>query len=438
MLGDGDEELALEERPIVPGTARAALRYPAFRRVLFGAFLSNIGTWMHNVVLGAIAYDLTKSSAFVGLVVFAQLGPLLLLSPLGGVIADRFDRRRVLTVATISQFFLSLLLAAVMIPDEPSKAALLAVTFCIGIGQAIYAPCFNALLPELVEGKDIAGAVSLNSAQMNTARVIGPVIGSFLYAVVGAPAVFATNGVSYLFVVAAVAGATLPKVGRTHHDSRGFRALGDGLRIARAMPVVWRCLVTIAVFSLVSLPFVGQFPTLASRNLDMEVKSTSYGVLYACFGIGAVFGALSVGTVFSRHAKETITRYGLVAFAVSVSVLSLLRAPAPAYPVVLVVGFTYIALVTSLMTRMQEELDNRVRGRVMALWIMGWGGTVPIGNLLAGPIIDATSVTTVMLFGAAAALALSWYVRSGQIAHAEAEARAERDVRRATIAATGR
>ena len=401
-----------DETPIVPGSARTAHQHRPFRRVLFGAFLSNVGTWMHNVVLGAIAYELTESSTFVGLVVFAQLGPLLLLSTVGGLIADRFDRRRVIVTVAVSQLMLSLLLAAVMIPDEPSKLALLLVTFGIGIGQSVYAPTFTALVPELVDGPDVAGAVSLNSAQMNTARVVGPVVGSLLYTLVGPSAVFALNGASYLAVVVAVAGVQLPRVVRRAGDSRGFRALGDGVRLARANPVVWRCLVTIAVYSLVSLPFVGQFPTFASRNLDMEVRSTAYGVLYACFGIGAVLGALSVGTVFSRQAKDTVTRVGLLAFAGSLAVLALLRTPALAYPVVAVVGFSYNALVTSLMTRMQEELDNGIRGRVMALWIMGWGGVVPVGNLIAGPLIELSSITVVMLVGAASAVALSFYIRA--------------------------
>jgi MFS family permease len=394
------------------GSARSALRHRTFRRVLVGAFFSNIGTWMHNVVLGALAYDLTESPSFVGLMVFAQLGPMLLLATVGGVMADRFDRTRLLVVVVLSQLALSLVLAAVATAESPDRLALLAVTFGIGIGQAIYAPTFTALLPELVEEHEIAGAVSLNSAQMNTARVIGPVIGAFLYSAVGAAAVFVVNAATYVVVAVVVAQVTLPRRGRDTQASRGLRALGDGLRVARANEVVGRCLVTITVFSLVSLPFVGQFPVLAERNLDIGAKSTAYGVLYACFGVGAVLGALSIGTVFSRRPKATVIRWGLVGYAAGLTVLALLRSAPPAYPTVAFVGFTYLALVTALMTQVQEQLDHRVRGRVMALWIMGWGGTVPIGNLVAGPVIESTSITVVMLAGAACAVALSTYVRA--------------------------
>ncbi|HEY8544481.1 MAG TPA: MFS transporter [Acidimicrobiales bacterium] len=418
------------------GAARRALRSPTFRRVLLGAFASNVGTWMHNVVLGAIAYDLTESSSFVGLMVFAQLGPMLLLSTVGGVLADRFDRTRLLVTIVLSQLLLSLVLAVVTAADRPDRLALLGVTFAIGIGQALYAPAFTALLPELVAKEDIAGAVSLNSAQMNTARVVGPVIGAFLYSAVGASTVFVANASSYLFVVLAVGRVRLPRAHRDGTASRGLRALGDGLRAARSIPVVARCLVVITLYSLISLPFVGQFPVLAERNLDIGTKSTAYGVLYACFGVGAVLGALSIGTVLSRQPKSAIVRWALVGFAVTLAVLALLRSPAPAYPVVTVVGFTYLAVVTALMTMVQEQLDNRIRGRVMALWIMGWGGTVPIGNLLAGPLIEATSITAVLLGGAAFAVFLAAYVRPAPAAAADPVTVDRATVDPATVAPT--
>jgi predicted MFS family arabinose efflux permease len=161
----------------------------------------------------------------------------------------------------------------------------------------------------------------------------------------------------------------------------------------------------------VSLTFVGQFPVVAERNLGIDGDSAAYGVLYGCLGVGAVIGALSIGTVFSSRSKAAIIPVALVAYAASLAVFALVRVPAVAYPVVLVVGLTYFAFITSLSTVLQENLHDHERGGVMALWIMGFGGTVPIGNLIAGPIIEATSITGVMLAGAAFALALAIYAR---------------------------
>jgi MFS family permease len=416
-----EDALVDGDRAFAPGSARAALRHPTFRRVFYGSFLSNIGTWMQNVVLGALAYDLSESPTFVGVVLFAQLGPLLLLSVVGGALADTIDRRRLLVTVSASQLVLSFALAAVATSDSPSKVALVAVVFAIGVGQAFFNPAYSAMLPQLVGRRDLPGAIALHSAQMNGSRVVGPAIGGLLFAALGAPAVFALNGVSYLFVIASLLTVRLPAPA-VHGDTvRGLRRLGAGVAVARRDPVVGRCLITVFVFSLVSLTFVGQFPVVAERNLGIDGDSAAYGVLYGCLGVGAVVGALSIGTVFSSRSKAAIVPVALVAYAVALAGFALVRAPVVAYPVVLVVGLTYFAFITSLSTVLQEDLHDHERGGVMALWIMGFGGTVPIGNLIAGPIIEATSITAVMLVGAACALALAVYarprpVRAGSVA----------------------
>lgn len=402
---------ALEEgdRPIRTGSARAALRHDTFRRVFIGAFLSNIGSWMQNVVLGALAYDLTKSPTFVGVLLFAQLGPLLLFSLVGGLLADAFDRRRLLVTVSVVQGLLSLALAWVARVDDPSRVALVGIVFLIGIGQAVFGPTYSALLPALVGREDLPGAISLNSAQMNGSRVVGPVIGAWLFARFGPEVVFSVNAASFLLVIWALLSVRLPAPAPDTSGLRGIRRLGAGFQVAKADRVVGRCLVLIFTFSLLSLPFIGQMPTLADRNLGIAARSTDYGRLYACFGVGALLGAISIGTVLSNRSLERVVRVGLVAFAVFLAMFSLLRSPLPAYAGILLVGLAYFAVITSLSTVLQQRLDDSNRGRVMALWIMGFGGTVPIGNLIAGPIIEATNITAVVLAGAAIALGLAWY-----------------------------
>jgi predicted MFS family arabinose efflux permease len=424
-----EDALVDGDRTFAPGSARAALRHPRFRRVFGGSFLSNIGTWMQNVVLGALAYDLTGSPSFVGVVIFAQLGPMLLLSIVGGALADSVDRRRLLIGVAVSHLVLSFVLAGVVIPERPNLTALVAVVFGIGVGQALFNPAYTSLLPQLVGRDDLPGAIAVHSAQMNGSRVIGPVIGALLDSAVGAPAVFAVNGVTYLFVVASLVTVHLPEpTAVAAAAARGLRRLGTGFAVARRDPVVRRCLLTIFTFSLVSLSFVGQFPVVAERNLGIDERSTAYGALYACFGVGAVLGAMSVGTVFSQRSKERIVRVSLAAYAVALTVFALVRVPGVAFPVVLVVGVTYFCFITSLSTVLQQNLEDHERGAVTALWIMGFGGTVPIGNLLAGPLIERTSITAVMLVGAVVALGLSSYAR---LDRAEAPTLAQTDARAA-------
>jgi len=401
-LEDGD-------RPVRSSSARAALRHRTFRRVFIGAFLSNIGSWMQNVVLGALAYDLTKSPTFVGIILFAQLGPLLLFSLVGGLLADIFDRRRLLIIVSVLQGVCSLGLAWVARGDDPSKAALVAIVFLIGIGQAIFGPTYGALLPALVGKDDLGGAISLNSAQMNGSRVIGPVIGSVLDARFGASWVFVGNAASYLLVIWSLMLVRLPPPVPDTSGATGLGRLAAGFQVARKDWVIGRCLVIIFTFSLLALPFIGQLPVLADQNLGIDPRSEQYGLLYASFGIGALMGALSIGTVLSERSKERVVRYGLVAFAGFLLLFGLLRSVGPAYVAILLVGLAYFAVITSLSTVLQERLDDGNRGRVMALWIMGFGGTVPIGNLLAGPIIGATSITVVVVAGALIALGLAVY-----------------------------
>ena len=398
-LEDGD-------RTIRTGSAMAALRHKVFRRVFIGAFLSNIGSWMQNVVLGALAYDLTGSPAFVGVLLFAQLGPLMLFSLIGGLLADVFDRRWLLIIVSVLQGVLSIALAVVVSAEDPSRVAMVGIVFLIGMGQAVFGPTYAAVLPALVGPEDLPGAISLNSAQMNGSRVIGPIIGAAVFAEVGASWVFVINALSYLLVIWSLLSVRLPPPVPDTSGLRGMRRLLSGFQVARDNRVVGQCLIIIFTLSLLSLPFIGQMPTLADRNLGIAAKSTQYGLLYACFGVGALLGALSIGTVLANRKLERVVRVGLLVFAVFLAVFSLLRSPALAYPAILLVGLAYFAVITSLSTVLQQRLDDGNRGRVMALWIMGFGGTVPIGNLIAGPIIEATSVTPVVFGGAIVAVAL--------------------------------
>lgn len=388
---------------------------------------------MQHVTLGAYALELTGSPTFLGLVLFAQLGPMLMLSVVGGALADVVDRRHLLLAAQTEQMLATAALAILVSRGDPSEAALLGVVALIGVGSAFHMPTYSAVLPALVGRSDLAGAVALNSTQMNVARVVGPALGGVAFAAFGAAAVFGLNALTYLFAIAALVIVRIPKVELEAGAATGWRRLMGGFAVARRDPVVRRCLVTMAAFAFLCLPFIGQMPTLAARNLGIDPSSAAYGLLYTCFGLGAIVGAASIGTVLARHAKEPLVRLGLLGFAASLAVFALLRSPVMAYPVAVVVGFVYFATVTSLSIVLQQRLADSVRGRVMALWTMAFGGVIPLGHLVAGPLVERTSISLVMGYGVVAAFALAVYAtfdRSGgdekqidvmAVAHAGAE-----------------
>ena len=404
-LVDGDTPI-----PARRGTARAALSHRTFRIVYLGAFASNIGTWMQNVVLGAYAYDLTHSATFVGVIIFAQLGPTLILPMVGGLLADKVDRKRFLIILSIEQLVFSIGVALVVLSPDPSHVLLVLMVLGVGVGSAMFGPAYSAILPGLVGKEDLPGAISLNSAQMNASRVIGPVIGGVLYSLVGPAWVFAGNAATYLFVVAALMMVTLPAVPQSSVQASRWRQLTAGITVARHDPVVGRCLVTVFVFSLLALAFIGQMPVIAAHNLGINLSdSPDYGILYACFGFGALAGAISIGTVFAATSKPLLVRLCLVGYSLSLCAFALQRSTIPAYVNVAIVGAFYFAFITALNTTLQARVHENVRGRVMALWMMGFGGTVGIGNLLIGPVVEAVGITDVLLFGAAVALGLAWY-----------------------------
>ena len=217
---------------------------------------------------------------------------------------------------------------------------------------------------------------------------------------------FVGNGVSYLFIIGALLTVVVPGVIPNPDEPQGLRRVLGRFGWPGATGVVGRCLLVMTLFSLFSLAFVVQMPTLAERNLGINPAHTTYGLFYATFGTGAVVGALSIGTVLSQRPLERVVRVGLGGFAVFLALLALVRSVPVALAIVFLVGFCYFATVTSLSTVLQGRLDNQVRGRVMALWLMAFGGTVAIGGLIAGPVIDATSVTFVLLVGAVVAAAL--------------------------------
>ena len=409
-IEDSEDALVDADRPFVVGTAADVLRDRTFSTVFFGAFASNIGSWMQNAVLMGYAYTLTKSAGYVGLIVAAQLAPSLFLSVIGGWIADIVDRKRLLIIVSLEQMAFSFALAAITRTSDPSLVGIFLMVLAIGIGQAIYAPAYSALLPSMVSRANLPAAISLNSAQMNGSRVIGPAIGGLLLHAVGPSWVFVGNAFTYVAIIVALLMVKLPPlVPYDAPGTHGLRQLTVGLRVARHDRVVGRCLMTIFLFSAFALTFVGQLSVVAEENFGIASDSAGYGLLYATFGIGALLGALSIGTVLANQPRQRMVRVGMLGYAIVLAVFALLRAPALAFPVVAVLGFFYFAMVTSLSTALQERLDNAVRGRVMALWIMGFGGTVGLGNLIAGEIIDATSVTAVLLVNALVAVFLTWY-----------------------------
>ena len=310
-LEDGD-------RTIRPGSARAALRHTVFRRVFIGAFLSNIGSWMQNVVLGALAYDLTESPTFVGVLLFAQLGPLLLFSLVGGLLADMFDRRRLLvTVSLLQGAAVAAAWRWVAWSDDPSQGgagrrSCSSSAWARRCSARPTAPCS----PPSSASDDLAGAISLNSAQMNGSRVIGPIIGAVLFAA-GRRGVGVRGQRRLVPARDLVAAQRAPPAARARHERAAGASAGcsPGSRSPSTTRSSAACLVIIFVFSLLSLPFIGQMPTLADRTSASTPRARSTASSTRASASARCSARCRSARCWPAGKLERVVRVGLVVFA---------------------------------------------------------------------------------------------------------------------------
>ncbi|MBU6330337.1 MAG: MFS transporter [Acidobacteria bacterium] len=408
VLEEAEEAMVDADRTVEVSAVRSALRNRNFRTMWLSALGSGIGTWMQNVILAAYVYSVTRSVWLVSLIGFANLVPQLVFATLGGVIADMFSRKKLIFWLSFEQLLGSLAIAWITRSSDFSEPVLLAAVASVGIGAALSGPVFLSVTPALVPPKDLAGAISLNSVSMNVSRVVGPAIGAMLYVAIGASWVFVLNAATYLFIMIGITFVKVPTFEKST-DVGPLQKIAEGFRFVRHQPVVRRAVGTVFMFSLFCMPFVVVFPAIAETYLHIPAKSTAYGFLYATFGFGAVVGALSIGTFLSGRNLAVVVRFALVGFSLCLATFISLDASVPAFPVAFMLGFCYFAAVTSLSTVFQSQLTHAIRGRVSAIWMMCFGGTVPVSGLIAGWVISRTTINTVIYFGAAFALFLAWF-----------------------------
>ena len=404
---DSSTPISRRNRQYKPGSARAAFQSRDFRRIWFGSFASNIGTWIQNVVLPVYIYARTGRASFVAVVIFAQLGPILLLSIPGGVIADRVDRKKFLVSMQTLQLSCSLLLA-LFASNNAAIWLIFAAQLGVGIGNALQIPAWSAMLTSLVPPKDIAGAISLNSTVINGSRVVGPIIVAVLsQSNVTTAQFFTINAATYLFVIFALISVRIPDIARD--TTAGWRRFTFAFKVARERIVVSRLVLTLASFSLLSLPYVGLFPAVAKLNFGIESQSSTYNWLYATWGFGACLGGLSVSTIFGEIDYRKLIRIGFAGFSVSMMAFALAPSVDLAFVSVFFLGAAYFFTTTSMQTVLASGLSPEIRARVMALWFMAFGGTVPIGNLIFGPLIDRYGSQWLLIMGSLWAAVLWWW-----------------------------
>jgi predicted MFS family arabinose efflux permease len=380
-----------------------AFRYRNFALLWTGACASSIGTWMQKVAQSWLVYQLSNDAFLLGLDAFLGEIPIFLFTMLGGVVADRKDRRTVLIGSQLMQMLSALTLAMLYATGVLQIWHILTLSFVNGLAQAFGGPAYQAIVPALVEKKDLSNAIALNSIQFNLARVIGPLIGGYMLVHFGAAWCFGLNATSFLVVIAALLAVQLPAMAPGVPMSI-MDSLRQGLRFIRNRAGLLPLIVLSFTMTIFGMSFIVFLPAFAKDVLAGGERE--FTTLMSISGAGSILGALFVAAS-ARGGRELKMMLGglivlgaaLAGFAYSPNFLWAASAIFVASAALMAV----FALVTSLV---QLRTPNDMRGRVMGLYNIAFRGGMPIGSLLMGEAIGHLGVSPVLAFAGIALVVL--------------------------------
>jgi predicted MFS family arabinose efflux permease len=372
----------------------SALTYRDFRVLWLGAFASSIGTWMQKVAQSWLVFTLTNSPFYLGLDAFLGELPILLLTLLGGVVADRRDRRSVLLVSQCVQLSTAFALAALVYWDVVRVWHILALSCVTGTAQAFGGPAYQSLLPNLVRRDDMPNAIALNSTQFNLARVIGPLLAGVALATLGSAACFALNGVSFLFVIASLLMLHIRHVDVTPTQSIAHE-MRLGLSFVRHDPVILTMTFLALCTTLLASPVLTLLPVMARDVFGLGPDG--YSRLMAFSGAGAVIGALTVAWLGRFNGMGRVVLLVQVALGLVLAAFASSRLLHLSY-VLIFLGSIGLMMSFSLLTSLvQLAAPNEMRGRVVSIYMMAFRGGMPLGSLAAGYVAGLTSAPATLI-----------------------------------------
>lgn len=368
-----------------------ALESRNYRIYFAGQLVSLAGTWMQQIAMVWLAYRLSGSALVLGTVGFASQIPILIFGAIGGVITDRFDKRRLLITTQALSMVQALLLAALAWRGEATTGHLIVLAFGLGCINALDVPTRQAIAVHLVDDKDdLPNAIALNSFLMNVARFVGPTLAGFVVALVGEAVCFLLNAASYLAVLLALLAIRLPIDGKRRPSAPPLQALREGLSYAAGHPGIRSSLLIVATTSFLAAPYVVLMPLFAKEIFGGDARL--FGLLVGCAGGGSLLGSLYLA---GRQGTDGLARLvGVAAPATGAAVALFALSPGlwMAMPVLVVLGLVIIITVAGSNTLIQTQVENDFRGRVMALFTMAFLGIAPLGSFSVGSLAHAFGV----------------------------------------------
>jgi MFS family permease len=380
-------------------SALRALRHRNYQLFFGGQLISLIGTWMQMVAQSWLVYRLTGSAVLLGFVGFSSQIPVFLLAPVGGSVADRYHRRRILVATQTTAMLLAFVLAALTLTGFVQVWHIFALAALLGVTNAFDIPTRQAFVVDMVGREDLVNAIALNSSMVNGARIVGPAVAGALVASIGEGWCFFANAVSYLAVITGLLLMSMTAQTQVSLPGSALGSIIEGFRYVRRARPIRALLLLLGLVSLTGMPYAVLMPIFADQILHRGARGL--GLLMGMAGFGALVGALTLATRKSIRGLGRWVALAALGFGVSLVLFSLSRSFWLSAALLLPVGFCMIIEMASSNTLIQSLVSNELRGRVMAVYSMMFMGMAPFGALLAGALASRLGAPTTVALGGA-------------------------------------
>lgn len=374
-----------------------ALRYRNYRLFFSGQIISLVGTWMQSVAQAWLVYRLTGSSLLLGIVGFASQIPVFILAPIGGMVADRYSRRRIVITTQSSAMVLAAILAAITLAERIHVWEIIVLAACLGLVNAFDIPARQAFVVEMVEGPDLINAIALNSSMVNSARILGPAIAGILVAAIGEGWCFFANAVSYIAVIAGLAMMVLESRSKLKTSTPVIESIKEGFSFVGRTSPLRALLLLLGLVSVTGMPYTVLMPIFAGSVLHSGAKGL--GWLMGASGIGALAGTLTLAAKRQIRGLGRWITYSALGFGGTMLAFSFSRSFALSVAILVPVGFSMMLEMASSNTLIQTMTPDALRGRVMSFYSMMLVGMAPFGSLIAGAVANRLGAPHTVLLG---------------------------------------
>ncbi|HEU4414578.1 MAG TPA: MFS transporter [Candidatus Angelobacter sp.] len=360
-----------------------ALRHRNYQLFFGGQLISLVGTWMDQIAESWLVYRLTGSALLLGTVAFCSQIPVFLLAPIGGALADRYDRRKILVFTQSSMMALTFVLAWLTLSHRVQIWHVMVLAALTGVVNALDLPARQAFVVDMVSRADLVNAIALNSSMFNGARVIGPALAGIVVAAIGEGWCFFANGVSFIAVITGLLLMTIDRP-RLAIEGSPLENIIEGFRFVASSGPVRALMFLLGLVSFTAMPYAVLMPVFADQILHGGPKAL--GLLMGCSGIGALGGAVTLAMRKTVHGLGSWVAVSCACFGMALLVFSFSRTLWLSAVLLIPAGFSVMIQMASSNTLIQSMVPDRLRGRVMSVYAMTFMGMAPLGALLAGSV----------------------------------------------------